>query len=337
MKIALCFIISYDHILNKESLWREWIKPNKDIINVYFYCNDIKKIKSPWILQHALPENYIHETSYYHVIPAYLSLMQYALKYDNQWICFLTDSCCPIISPRKFRALFYSYWNRSIMSWKPAWWNINVHKRANLALLPEELRLANDPWFVVKRENAEQILYFAKNKYNVVKTICDGGLANESLFAIIMHGYKQLRYKELPVSSVVKPLLYLAKWSLPMHKLNYNSPVINEVTHLADWSRMCSATSPHIFKDGNTKDIQFIEDNLLKNKYAMFIRKVAPEFPDDILRKYTQKKDYHIIPCEPLLFIYRRWILHICNVLYYGLSIICMLYGLKYILLYNIV
>ena len=75
MKIALCFIISYDHILNKEDIWREWIEPNKDIINVYFFYKDIKKIKSPWILQHALPSRCIHETSYYHVISAYLSFM----------------------------------------------------------------------------------------------------------------------------------------------------------------------------------------------------------------------------------------------------------------------
>ena len=313
MKIALCFIISYDHILNKEELWREWIEPNKDIINIYFYYKDIKKIKSPWILQHALPPSCIHETSYYHVIPAYLSLMQYALKYNNQWICFLTDSCCPIISPNKFRSLFYSYWNKSIMSWKPAWWNINVHKRANLALLPEELRLANDPWFVLKRENAEQILYFAKNKYQVVKTICDGGLANESLFAIILHGYKQLKKNESGVKNELG--------------------VINAVSHLADWSRMCSATSPHIFKEGNAKDIQFIEESLEKNKCAMFIRKIAPEFPDEVLKKYIyNSKNDHIIVMEPLIFIYRRWAPRICS----GLCIICLLYGLKYLLYYII-
>ena len=35
MKIALCFIISYEHILQKEQLWIDWIQPNKDIINGY--------------------------------------------------------------------------------------------------------------------------------------------------------------------------------------------------------------------------------------------------------------------------------------------------------------
>ena len=157
MKAALCFIISYEHILNKEEIWKEWIEPNKDIINVYFYYKDLKKIKSEWIMKHTIPPDFIYETSYYHVIPAYLSIMQFALKHDiiNQWFCILTDSCCPIISPKKFRYLFFNYYNRTILNWKKPWWNINFHKRANLALLPEELHLANDPWFVMKISNIE--------------------------------------------------------------------------------------------------------------------------------------------------------------------------------------
>ena len=294
MKIALCFIINYDHVLNK------------DIINVYFYYKDIKKIKSPWILYHALPPSFIHETSYYHVIPAYLSLMQFALSHDNQWICLLTDSCCPIISPQQFRSLFYKYWNKTIMSWKPAWWNVNVHKRANLALLSEELRLANDPWFTIKREHAAQILRFSRTQQEVTKTICSGGLANESLFAIILYGYKQL-----------------------------NSGVVNAVTHLADWSRMASATSPHTFKDANSTDIQFLEDNLQKHKCAMFLRKVSPDFPDQVLKKYIYEhsRENKIYVSEPFVFIWRRWLTRLYYLMYYGLPLICLLYGLKYFFL----
>ena len=39
------------------------------------------------------------------------------------------------------------------MSWKPAWWNVDFHKRANLKQFSPDLRLANDPWFMLKREN----------------------------------------------------------------------------------------------------------------------------------------------------------------------------------------
>jgi len=285
MKIALCFIISYDHILNKEEIWKDWIEPNKDIINVYFYYKDFNKIKSQWIREHTLPPNYIHETSYYHVIPAYLSLMRFALTHDNDnnWFCILTDSCCPIISPKKFRYLFYNNYKKSIMSWKPAWWNINFHKRANLKLLPKEIHLGNDPWFVLNKEHVLQILAFVNNKKDITKTICSGGLANESLFAIILYCYRQL---------------------------DLNGPVISAVTHLTDWSRMTSATSPHTFKEANEKDIKFIESELNKNKYSMFIRKVDPEFPNDILKNYIYEKyieeDNKLVLSEPNIFIYNK-------------------------------
>ena len=162
MKVALCFIISYEHILNKEHIWRKWIDYNKDIINVYFYYKDIKKITSKWILERAMPEDRIMKTTYFHVIPAYISVLAYAIQndIDNRWFCLLTDSCCPIISPKRFRYLFFENYNKTIMSWKKAWWNIQFHKRANLALLPEDLRLANDPWFVLKREDVNRIIQY---------------------------------------------------------------------------------------------------------------------------------------------------------------------------------
>ena len=240
MKIALCFIISYEHILNKEDIWREWIEPNKDIINVYFYYKDITKIKSKWILEHAISPKYIYETSYYHVIPAYTSILSFAVNHDknNQWFCLLTDSCFPIISPKRFKYLFYENYNKTIMAWKKASWNVNFHKKANLALLPEEFRLRNEPWFVIKREHVLCINNYMNTKKEIVKTICSGGLANESLFAIIFYACKQL----------------------------HNSQLISSPTHAADWSRMTTATSPHIFKNANETDIIFIEKFLKENK-----------------------------------------------------------------------
>ena len=263
-KVALCFIISYEHILNKEEIWREWIEYNKDIINVYFYYKDKNKIQSPWILNHCLPESEcIYKTSYYHIIPAYLSLMKHALNDTkngiNQWFCLLTDACCPLVSPRRFRYLFYQYREKSIFSWRKAWWNPQFHKRANLALIPEEFRLANDPWFTLKREDVAISLSYIQKKTNFLKTISEGGLANESLFAIILYACGKLKN------------------------------VINDASHATDWARMASSTSPHIFKNADSQDIQCIEkflNNEKKEIFNMFIRKIAPEFPDTILRHY---------------------------------------------------
>jgi hypothetical protein len=147
-----------------------------------------------------------------------------------------------------------------------------------LALLPEELRLANDPWFVMKRENVLQTLHFANNQQKITSTVCSGGLANESLFAIILYAYKQL------------------------------NSAICAVSHTTDWSRRTSPTSPHLFKEANELDIKFIDNSLEKDKYVMFIRKIAPEFPDEILRYYiyehSKKNDEKLNLREPLIFIY---------------------------------
>lgn len=277
MKIALCFIINYNHVLHKEKIWREWIEANKDIINVYFYYNDVKQIRSKWIMQHTIPPDCIYPTSYFHVIPAYLSVINFAFSHDtrNQWFCLLTDSCCPIISPRRFRYLFYQNYNKTIMNWRKSWWNPEFHKRANLHKLPEDMRLANDPWFVLKRENVYQCLQFVKTQQNITQIVNSGGLANESLFAIILFCYNQL------------------------------DKVVANASHMTDWGRPSSTTSPHMFLEGNKTDTTFIEKNLKENEYVMFIRKIHLEFPDEILKKYiyefSKETDDQLVLKDPFL------------------------------------
>ena len=262
-KVALCFIINYEHVLYKEKLWREWIEPNKDIINVYFFYKDLKQIKSKWIYNHTIPQKYICHTSYFHVVPAYISILSFAFKHDtaNKWFCYLTDSCCPIISPSKFRKLFMKHKNKSIMSHSKAYWNIDLHRRANLKKIPYKYHLANDPWFVLTRENAIDVMNYVNDQQQMFNTVCNGGLANESLFAIIFAYYNKL------------------------------DDAINKPTHMTDWFRMSSPTSPHTFIEGNQEDIEFIEKNLKENKFIMFIRKIHPLFPDTILKKYIYTDD----------------------------------------------
>jgi hypothetical protein len=56
---------------------------------------------------------------------------------------------------------------------------------------------------------------------------------------------------------------------------------------------MTSTTSPHVFKEGNELDIKFIENEMKEKKYQMFIRKVAPEFPDNILENYIYDTEFN--------------------------------------------
>lgn len=283
-KIALCFIISYDHILNKEDLWREWIEENKDIINIYFHYTDYTKIKSDWIKKHALPKNFVVPTTYFHVVPAYMSILYYAMKRDvsNQWFCFLTDSCVPIITPQQFRNKFFKNQYKTIMRWKPAWWNVQICRRANLAKLSKDYHLGNDPWFILCKEDAVLCNKFALTEPKLFNLICQGGLANESIFIIMLKKYYRI----------------------------YNN-IINEITHATDWDRMMTTTSPYLFRDATSENIAWIEESLEKFPEVMFLRKVDSCFPSEILEKYCKPKnisymddiEFSFIPVFPYFYV----------------------------------
>lgn len=268
MKIALCFIISYEHQLNKEQLWINWIEENKDIINVYFHYKDVRHIKSQWIRLHTIPPKYVQKTSYFNVVPAYMALMSYAFHHDtsNLWFCMLTESCVPIISPQQFRKLFFDHYQASVIKWSPAYWNVEIHRRANLRLMKKEYWLANDPWFVLSRQHVQKCMIFMAAKYGIYKQINEGGLANESLFAIVLKTFRQLDDPNM---------------------------TINEISTITDWSRMQTPTSPYLFKEATEENKEMIGSMLKKNKYAMFLRKVDKSFPDDVLKEFIYNTNYH--------------------------------------------
>jgi hypothetical protein len=268
MKAALCFIISYEHILNKEQLWIDWIKPNQDIINIYFHYKNINMIKSPWIKMYTIPPKMISKTSYYHVVPAYMSILSYAYEHDknNVWFCLLTDSCVPIISPEKFRNLFINHYQSSIIKCKPAYWDITLHRRANLRLLTKEYWLANDPWFTLSRDHVHKCILFLTLKKDIWKVVNSGGLANESIFAIILQTFNQL---------------------------TNSKQLINESSTICDWKHMTSSTSPNNFKEASDENINIICNLLKENKHAMFLRKVHRDFPDDVIKTIMNKDFKH--------------------------------------------
>ena len=259
MKVALCFIISYEHALNKEQLWIDWINPNKDIINIYFHYKNINMISSPWIKLYTIPPQIIQPTSYYNVVPAYMTVLLYAYEHDksNLWFCLLTESCVPIISSEKFREMFFNHYNTSIIKCKPAYWNVTFHSRANLRLFSKEFWLANDPWFILCRDHVHKCKLFITLKKSMYKQINMGGLANESIFAIILQIFNEL----------TNPIR-----------------LINESSNLSDWSRMSSSTSPYLFKQASQENINLISNLLKENKYAIFLRKVHRSFPDSVIK-----------------------------------------------------
>jgi len=260
-KVALCFIISGEHILNKESIWREWIEPNKDFINVYFHYSNLSKISSSWVRTCIIPPGKTVRTSYYHMVPAYMALLAHSISQDaqNRWFCFLTDSCAPIVTPEKFKSLFNDYSDKSIFKWQKASWNPSFNKRANLKYLPDEYWLSHDPWFTLTKIDAELCLRFVNETPQLYATICKGIIANESIFAIILKFYKRLRF------------------------------VVNEKGRIVDFTRMTSPNSPYLFQSASLQDIKYILEERKKNEYAMFVRKIATTFSDDALRRFINK------------------------------------------------
>ena len=89
------------------------------------------------------------------------------------------------------------------------------------------------------------------------KQINMGGLANESIFAIILQIFNEL----------TNPIR-----------------LINESSNLSDWSRMSSSTSPYLFKHASQENINLISNLLKENKYAIFLRKVHRSFPDSVIK-----------------------------------------------------
>lgn len=102
MTTALCFLIN--NTINKENVWKKWIEPNKDIINVYIHYKDYTTIESEWIKKHCIPLNSIVRTSYYHVVPAYMALLYFSINHDvnNQWFCFYPSHAFQLYLRRNF-------------------------------------------------------------------------------------------------------------------------------------------------------------------------------------------------------------------------------------------
>jgi|694.fasta_scaffold17067_11 hypothetical protein len=303
MKVALCFIISYEHVIQKEHYWIKWIESNKDLFNVYFHYKQKSKIKSRWILNYCIPEKYVKTTSYFNVVPAYMTLLTYAHEHDknNQWFCMLTDTCVPIISPENFRKLFLNYYDKSIIRCGKAHWNINLHQRANLRHFSKEYHLYNDPWFTLCRYHVHLCILFMVGQNSFYNKINSGGLANESIFAIILQTFNELN----------------------------KNKILNCSGTICDWIRMSNPTSPHLFNECTEVDKNIITTQLKINPYALFLRKVNYKFPDEklieisswdvdinkpdinkqninkqIVYKITQIKNYNVLALYFILFLF---------------------------------
>jgi hypothetical protein len=117
--------------------------------------------------------------------------------------------------------------------------------------------LSNDPWFTLCRDHVHKCILFLTLKKDVWQIVNSGGLANESIFAIILQTFKEL---------------------------TNTMRTINDSATICDWDHMTSPTSPNQFKEASEENINIICNLLKENKYAMFLRKVHRDFPDNIIK-----------------------------------------------------
>lgn len=283
MKVALCFLISYQHILNQETIWKEWIEENKHFINIYFHYTNYLSIKSSWIRKYIIPKKYIVPTSYYYVSHAYLSILRYAIENDveNEWFIFLTDSCAPICSPTRFRETFFEKYQTSCIGWKPIYWNPYYMNRANLKYISKEYWLSNEPWFILCKLDANYILKewikscFIYNKFgkkDVIQIVSQGIISNESLFAILLK------------------------------KCNRLTTNINSISHLYDFKyKPSSPTSPHYFEEDTNEEINHIQNMIIKEPQSLFIRKIGPKFKIKSLKELWIFSDNILLSKSPTI------------------------------------
>lgn len=275
MKVALCFIVNSLHGLVKEKLWREWIHHNEDIINVYFHYVDKKLIKSQWILDHSLPESVVQYSNYKNVISSCVTTMIYAFKHDqqNMWFCFLTERCVPMCTPDKFRQMFFACFDKSILKIKYPHWRLDLHTRANLKLINENLRLVHDPWFIYTRYHVHLFAKFMKEYESLYVTINNGGLSNETMFAVVLQ-----TYGELDTDTHTSKNNYSIIGSTLMYK-----NVINATSNTCDWLRMATPTSPHMFEESTEEEINELKKLINANPFTLFMRKFDKKFLDEEL------------------------------------------------------
>jgi hypothetical protein len=123
-------------------------------------------------------------------------------------------------------------------------------------MIPEEHRYAHQEWCILCREDAEQIMQISKVRANVTEIMTSGVCADESLIGVfisMINGFKN---------------------------------VINKKTTAVDWTRSINS-NPHMFNEWTEKDAEII--NALKsNNMLMFLRKIGPSFPDDVLLNFIK-------------------------------------------------
>jgi hypothetical protein len=181
---------------------------------------------------------------------AEMTLFRKALTTNDEWFINLSDTTVPFVSPSHFVEMVKEYHTKTLMTFRKPWWNIWKQNRANLKLFDTEARFGNSEWCAICNEDMK-LLISLWEKTDIISKMIEKPHADESIFSVG---------------------LYFG---------NKHKNVVKKEITVIDWDRMeNNDSSPHTFIDNDEEDQEYIQ-NMKKDKFYLFIRKIHKDFPDE--------------------------------------------------------
>jgi hypothetical protein len=261
---TFCFLVTQD--LTKEHIWREWFAGLERLqfrfaIVVHCSLSNNGNVKSDWLRQRFIPDDSMRPTGWGWVVDAMMSMYDHALQtHPSEWYTLHSESCVPMVSPERFVEIFNKYKQKSFISYDKIWWDPKIVNRANLHMLPPHMHLAHSQWCIFCHEDLSQMVNLSKTNEKIkhmLSTIMRGHAGEESYAAVLLLNINMLKN------------------------------VMNKKTTLVDWKRTPNGNNPYKFEAWTFDDAKSVWENRKTNPNEyMFMRKVGPAFPDDVLRKH---------------------------------------------------
>jgi len=260
--VTFCFLVTKD--LVKEQIWRAWfdrLRALKFRFNIITHVSPRQKahVQSDWLWATLLPDAYLVPSEWAWVMQAQLALYAYALAHaPAAWYTLHSESCVPLVTPERFIEQFQQFKAHTFLRYGKAWWTPTPvpNDRANLHLLPTEYHWAHPQWSILCHEDLAQVVALAAADENqLTSTLLKGHAAEESFLAIFLY------------------------------KINNFKNVIKKATTLVDWARSPGGGSPYTFHEWTAEDEKVVAAlRAEKDQDYLFMRKIGPTFPDEVLR-----------------------------------------------------
>lgn len=250
---TFCFLVTGDLI--KEAVWRTWFEALDAVrfpYKIATHCSNPSHIKSAWLRATLIPTSV--PTSWQFHTRATLALYEYAFhETESEWITLHSESCVPIVEPARFVTLFNDYKGRTVLSHRPIWWDPAKIARANLIRIPAKFHVQHSEWCILSREDLVIVLMVALKSTAMANIVLAGPAADESFVGVALAFHDRLK------------------------------DALNTRTTLVDWKRSPNGNNPYTFTEWTSDDEALLKKKRSENPLLMFMRKVGPTLPDEVI------------------------------------------------------